>query len=102
MFRPQNIAADAFVAIFDLIVVAVHLISFYWFEIYTRENISLMLLLSIGRAATEEAQAARLRGLLLLLFDWFELILVTTRLLVATCIVVAHTAVRTAVGGVPV
>ena len=63
-----------------------------------------MLLLGIGRAATEEAQAARLRGLLLLLLlsrYWFELVFVSAILLVATCIA-ACIAARAAVRGVPV
>lgn len=105
MLGPQNVAANTLVAILDLIVVAVHhLWSFYWFEVDPWKNISLMLLLGIGRAATEEAQAARLRGLLLLLLlsrYWFELVFVSAILLVATCIA-ACIAARAAVRGVPV
>ena len=72
----QKIAANLFVPILYLLIIALHLLPLDRLEIHAREYIRLVLLfVGIGRAAAEEAEAARFGRLILsrLMLHWLEL-----------------------------
>ena len=82
LFWFQKIAANLFVAILDLLVIAIHLLPLDRLEIDAREYIRLVLLfVGIGRAAAKEAEATRFGRLILswLMLHWLELSAIISR-----------------------